>query len=87
MGLIINEMYRPRRACAYQTEDMIRKLFYWYFLSHMSQTIPQLVTYLFFQLFTTQSRLLPTPRMEAFENILGKGENAANQHFLLFPKC
>ena len=22
-----------------------------------------------------------------FENILGKGENAGNQHFLLFPKC
>ena len=21
------------------------------------------------------------------ENILGKGENAINQHFLLFPKC
>ena len=21
------------------------------------------------------------------ENILGKGENAGNQHFLLFPKC
>ena len=21
------------------------------------------------------------------ENILGKGENACNQHFLLFPKC
>ena len=24
---------------------------------------------------------------EAFENILGKGEIAGNQHFLLFPKC
>ena len=23
----------------------------------------------------------------AFENILGKGENADHQHFLLFPKC
>ena len=23
----------------------------------------------------------------AFENIVGKGENAGNQHFLLFPKC
>ena len=22
-----------------------------------------------------------------FENILGKGENAGNQHFLLFPQC
>ena len=24
--------------------------------------------------------------MEAFENIVGKGENAGNQHFLLFPQ-
>ena len=23
--------------------------------------------------------------MKAFENIVGKGENAGNQHFLLFP--
>ena len=38
-------------------------------------------------LFTTQSRLLMTLRKEAFENISGKGENADNQHFLLFPKC
>ena len=33
-----------------------------------------------------QTRLLTTLRKEAFENILGKGENAGNQHFLLFPK-
>ena len=26
-------------------------------------------------------------RKEAFENILGKGENAGNQHFLLLPQC
>ena len=25
-------------------------------------------------------------RKDAFENISGKGENAGNQHFLLFPK-
>ena len=37
--------------------------------------------------FTAQSRLLTYLRKEAFENILGKGENAGNQHFLLFPKC
>ena len=23
----------------------------------------------------------------AVENIVGKGENAGNQHFLLFPQC
>ena len=27
-----------------------------------------------------------TLRKEAFENILGEGENASNQHFLLYPK-
>ena len=24
---------------------------------------------------------------EAFENVVGKGENAGNQHFLPFPQC
>ena len=24
---------------------------------------------------------------KAFENVVGKGENAGNQHFLLFPQC
>ena len=24
---------------------------------------------------------------KAFENIVGKGENAGNQHFLLVPRC
>ena len=31
--------------------------------------------------------IITTLRKDAFENILGKGENAGNQHFLLFPKC
>ena len=26
-----------------------------------------------------------TPQKMTFENIVGKGENAGNQHFLLFP--
>ena len=26
-------------------------------------------------------------KSKVFENILGKGENAGNQHFLLFPQC
>ena len=39
------------------------------------------------QLFTTQSQLLTTLREKAFENIVEKGENAGNQHFLLFPQC
>ena len=36
----------------------------------------------------TLSHTIPTfydPTKESFENILGKGENAGNQHFLLFP--
>ena len=36
------------------------------------------------ELFTTQSQLLMTPRKKPFENIEGNGENAGNQHFLLF---
>ena len=40
-----------------------------------------------FQLFPTKSRLLTTLDKKAFENIVGKGENAGNQHFLLFPQC
>ena len=37
--------------------------------------------------FTTQSRLLTTLSKKSFKNIVGKGENAGNQHFLLFPQC
>ena len=29
----------------------------------------------------------PNPEEEAFENIVGKEENAGNQHFLPFPQC
>ena len=25
--------------------------------------------------------------IDVFENIVGKGENAGNQHFLLYPQC
>ena len=39
------------------------------------------------KLFTTQSRLLTTLKKRAFEKYVGKGENAGNQHFLLFPHC
>ena len=43
--------------------------------------------YVEIRVFTTQSRLLMTLKMSAFEIIVGKGENAGNQHFLLFPQC
>ena len=39
------------------------------------------------KLFITQSRLLTTLRKKPFETIVGRGENAGNQHFLLFPQC
>ena len=39
------------------------------------------------KLFTTQSRILTTLYKKPLENIVGKGENAGNQHFLLFPQC
>ena len=35
----------------------------------------------------TQPRDLTTLRKKPFENIVGKGENAGNQHFLLLPQC
>ena len=38
-------------------------------------------------LFTTHLRLLMTLYKKPFENIVGNGENAGNQHFLLFPEC
>ena len=38
-------------------------------------------------LFTTQSQLLTTLKQSVFENIVGKGEYAGNQHFLLFLPC
>ena len=39
------------------------------------------------QAFTTKRWLLMPKRKESFENIVEKGENAGNQHFLLFPQC
>ena len=34
-----------------------------------------------------QYPLLTTLIKKAFKNIVEKGENAGNQHFLLFPQC
>ena len=39
------------------------------------------------QLFTAHYRFLTTLGKTHFENIEEKGENAGNQHFLLFPQC
>ena len=38
-------------------------------------------------LFIKQSRLLTTLYKKPFENIVGKGENTGNKHFLLFTQC
>ena len=35
----------------------------------------------------TQSRILTTLKKKSFENIVGKRENAGNQHFVLLPQC
>ena len=35
----------------------------------------------------TNDSILMTLRKKTFENIVGKGEKAGNQHFLLFLKC
>ena len=37
--------------------------------------------------FTAQCQLLTTMRKKPFVNIVGKGENAGYQHFLLFLQC
>ena len=39
------------------------------------------------ELLTTQSRLLTNQGKKPIDNIVGKGENAGNQHFLRFPQC
>ena len=43
--------------------------------------------FMYFNSFPTQSWLLTILGKKPFENIVGKGENAGNQHFLLFLQC
>ena len=38
-------------------------------------------------LFSPKSGLFMILTMKTFQNIVGKGENAGNQHFLLNPQC
>ena len=35
----------------------------------------------------TISTFTEVEKKKLFENIVGEGENANNQHFLLFPQC
>ena len=46
--------------------------------------LPVLATW-FIALYNTNPKF-NNPEKEGFENIVGKGENAGNQHFLLFPQ-
>ena len=46
-------------------------------------SLPKMMTYAFESL-TTQSRFLTTLYKKPFKNIVGKEENAGNQHFLIF---
>ena len=46
---------------------------------------PFKIIFLVLLLFTRQSRLLTTLKKKPFENTMGKGENASNQHSLFFP--
>ena len=50
-------------------------------------SLNELICQGFAYLFSTQSQLLMTMKKKPFENIVGKEENAGNQHFLLFLQC
>ena len=47
-------------------------------MTHVKEAL--LVTYHTIQSFNN-------PEKQTYENIVGKGENAGDQHFLLFPRC
>ena len=62
-------------------------LFNSYFHNLHNPIIPTPVLHFNFKLFTTQSGLLMTLKKKPFKDIVRKGENAVEQHFLLFPQC
>ena len=57
------------------------------FASAVCAGLPGLKILCFLKLFTTQSGPLTPLKNTTFENIVGKGENAGNQHFRLFSQC
>ena len=74
------DLYNLKISCSAQVLILPFYISHEYdYLSHPPVTPP---TYAFL----SYSRLLTTVQ-KAFGNILGKGENAGNQHFLLFPQC
>ena len=56
-------------------------------LSSWKWTFYRFISSIKLKSFTTKTWLLTTLWKQPFENIVGKGENAGNQHFLLFPQC
>ena len=63
----------------WKKEEILPTGVFTFMFSPVSLEIPHL-------LFTKQSLVL-TFKTKPFENIVGKGENAGNQHFLLFSQC
>ena len=51
------------------------------------QGLKELLSAYAFNLDKSEFFFQTTSRPEAFEKILGKGENAVYQHYLLFPNC
>ena len=66
---------------------VIRRQFYVIYYDFLYVNTLMLLTYLrtliLYQTMPTFNDLKKKP----FENVVGKGENAGNQHFLLFPLC
>ena len=63
----------------------ISHLFFCFWNRHCMLDIPCKFVYIY--PFTTQPCVLTVQKKLNFENIVGKGENAGNQHYLLFPQC
>ena len=57
------------------------------FANAFNLVTPKILSFVKSSPLTTQSWLLMTLRKKPFKNIVGKGENAGKQHFLLCPRC
>ena len=66
--------------------NVFLKDWYPFFDKHPQQSVSSCIWCYWFTYSLTLSHTT-SPRKKPFENIVGKGENAGNQHFLLFPQC
>ena len=57
--------------------------FFFYFMNHGSLDHPWFMPFSLYHTILTSN----DPEREGFEKHCGKGENAGNQHFLLFSQC